>query len=217
MHNSRTRASLCGVDLETNPVSEFVASDTLSDANMAKKEKTEKKPEKAEENKKPSHSRREIKIRNIIRIAGKDLNGDYPIARALTGVKGIGFALANTMNRKASEELGIALDAKLGSLDETQLKVLSDIITTPGKYGIPSYMVNHRKSRDTGEDVHLTGHDLDFKVQEDIGLEKKIGSYKGIRHQLGLTVRGQRTRTSGRKGTTIGVQKTVRMKKAQKR
>ncbi|MEM0057037.1 MAG: 30S ribosomal protein S13, partial [Candidatus Geothermarchaeota archaeon] len=32
----------------------------------------------------------------------------------------------------------------------------------------------------------------------DIEFEKSIGSWKGIRHQLGLKVRGQRTRTTGR-------------------
>jgi small subunit ribosomal protein S13 len=106
---------------------------------------------------------------------------------------------------------------KIGDLNEDQLKILTDIIISPEKHGIPPYLLNRRKDRDTGMHIHLTGHDLDFKTNEDIGMEKKIASYKGIRHQLGLTVRGQRTRTSGRKGTTIGVQKTARMKKAQKK
>jgi len=58
-----------------------------------------------------------------------------------------------------------------------------------------------------GEDVHLTGHDLDFAVKGDIDNEKKSRSYRGVRHSLGLTVRGQRTRTSGRTGQTIGVKR----------
>ena len=33
---------------------------------------------------------------------------------------------------------------------------------------------------------------------------KKIGCWKGIRHRLGLKVRGQRTVTTGRLGITIG-------------
>ncbi|MCD4740410.1 30S ribosomal protein S13 [archaeon] len=176
---------------------------------MAKKENTPK-----EEPKKAPVKR---DMRNIIRIAGKDLNGDYPIQRALLDVKGVGFTLSRAMTKKITEKLSIEPETKLSSLDEEQLKALTDIVTSPQKYGIPSYLLNRRKSRETGEDVHLTGHDLDFKVQEDKGLEKKIASYKGIRHQLGLTVRGQRTRTSGRKGGTVGVQKTAKMKKAQKR
>lgn len=33
-------------------------------------------------------------------------------------------------------------------------------------------------------------------------------SYQGIRHMYGLPVRGQRTKTMGRKGLTVGVVKT---------
>ncbi len=36
---------------------------------------------------------------------------------------------------------------------------------------------------------------------------KKLRSWKGIRHNLGLKVRGQRTRTTGRLGLTVGVTK----------
>ena len=39
---------------------------------------------------------------------------------------------------------------------------------------------------------------------------KKIGCWKGIRHKLGLKVRGQRTVTTGRIGFTIGVSKGKR-------
>ncbi|HDD46536.1 MAG TPA: 30S ribosomal protein S13, partial [Candidatus Aenigmarchaeota archaeon] len=41
----------------------------------------------------------------------------------------------------------------------------------------------------------------------DINFMKKIKTYKGIRHALGLPVRGQRTRSSFRKGRTIGVKR----------
>ncbi|MEK6820799.1 MAG: 30S ribosomal protein S13, partial [archaeon] len=41
-------------------------------------------------------------------------------------------------------------------------------------------------------------------------LMKKTRTYKGVRHSLGLTVRGQRTRTAGRgKGKVVGVVKKV--------
>lgn len=156
-------------------------------------------------------------MKQIVRIADKDLNGDYRIARALTSVKGISFSLANAITRKFCEKVGIDENTKLGSLSEEQVQLLSDIILDPIKYGIPAYLLNRRKDRETGKDMHLTGHELDFKVKEDITLEKKMRSYRGIRHQMGLTVRGQRTRTSGRKGATVGVQRTARMKKAQKR
>ena len=44
-------------------------------------------------------------------------------------------------------------------------------------------------------------------VRKDIEIMKKIRSWKGIRHSLGLKVRGQRTRTTGRLGLTVGVKR----------
>ena len=156
-------------------------------------------------------------LKQIVRIADKDLNGEYELSRALTGVKGISFTLAKAIAKKAEEKLGLKEGAKLGSLNEEQIKILTDMVTHPEKYGIPAYLLNRRKDRETGKNIHLVGHELEFKVKEDIGLEKKIRSYRGIRHQAGLTVRGQRTRTSGRTGATVGVIKSARMKRAQKR
>jgi small subunit ribosomal protein S13 len=34
---------------------------------------------------------------------------------------------------------------------------------------------------------------------------KKIRAYRGLRHERGLKVRGQRTKSTGRRGSTVGV------------
>ena len=60
----------------------------------------------------------------------------------------------------------------------------------------------------TGEDQHLVSSKLKFAVKSDIDFMRKIRSYKGIRHELGLPVRGQRTRTSFRGGKAVGVSKS---------
>ncbi|MBP1357848.1 MAG: 30S ribosomal protein S13, partial [Sulfolobus sp.] len=57
-------------------------------------------------------------------------------------------------------------------------------------------------------DLHLISSDLLFYVRNDIEREKKIKSWRGVRHSLGLKVRGQRTRTTGRTGMTIGVKRS---------
>ena len=36
---------------------------------------------------------------------------------------------------------------------------------------------------------------------------KKIRTHRGLRHYWGLKVRGQRTKTTGRRGATVGVTK----------
>ena len=49
--------------------------------------------------------------------------------------------------------------------------------------------------------------DIALAVRNDIEREKAMSSWRGYRHMYGLKVRGQRTRTTGRKGGAVGVQK----------
>jgi len=152
-------------------------------------------------------------LRGIVRIAGKDLKGEIPIPLALSKIKGVGTNLAKAISKTASKELGINEKEKIGMLTEEQSKKLEDIVINPSKHNLPTHMLNRRQDRETGEDKHLLMHDLDFTKKGDIDVMKKTHSYKGIRHQTGLTVRGQRTRTSGRKGATVGVTRRKGMKK----
>jgi small subunit ribosomal protein S13 len=46
--------------------------------------------------------------------------------------------------------------------------------------------------------------------REDINTMKKIRSYVGIRHERGHKVRGQRTKSTGRKGLTVGVKRKAK-------
>jgi small subunit ribosomal protein S13 len=60
----------------------------------------------------------------------------------------------------------------------------------------------------------LIGPDATLGVKGDIDFMTDIRTWKGIRHSLGLKVRGQRTRTTGRKGRAVGVAKKVIMEAA---
>ncbi len=146
-------------------------------------------------------------IRGIVRIANKDLDGNKPIPEAILAIKGISVNLANAIAEVASQKLGIDKYAKVGELTEEQAETLEKIILDPASYGVPSWMVNRRKDYETGKDTHLTESDLDFGIRQDIEREKKMRSYRGIRHAKGLPVRGQRTRSSFRKGRALGVQR----------
>jgi small subunit ribosomal protein S13 len=66
-------------------------------------------------------------------------------------------------------------------------------------------MLNRRKDLLSGEDRHIMGADLLVNLREDINLLRKIRSYRGIRHERGLKVRGQRTKSTGRRGAVVGV------------
>ena len=63
---------------------------------------------------------------------------------------------------------------------------------------------------DTGSDKHLVTSDLDFTISNDIEREKSVMSWRGYRHMFGLKVRGQHTRTSGRKAGAVGVKRLTK-------
>ena len=75
-------------------------------------------------------------------------------------------------------------------------------------------LYNRRKALDNGRDVHLIGPDATLSVKNDIDFMTDIRTWKGVRHSLGLKVRGQRTRTTGRKGRAVGVAKKIVMEAA---
>jgi small subunit ribosomal protein S13 len=148
-------------------------------------------------------------FRHIVRVAGRDLQGQKRVDVALADVKGIGFALARAVAYAAE----VDPFTKVGSLSEEQVAKIEEVLKDPLGHGIPAWMLNRRKDYETGSNLHLLGSDLVLAEKADIGREKKIRSRRGIRHELGLPVRGQRTRTTGRKGLSVGVmRKEARIK-----
>lgn len=148
-------------------------------------------------------------FRHITRIVNTDLDGAQKVGYALSRVKGIGNRLANVIIQKAEIDPNI----RLGFLPEADIKKIEDMIKNPVKYGLPNWLLNRPKDRETGKDTHLVGADLILQIKSDIDQMKRIKSWKGFRHSHGLKVRGQRTRTTGRKAKALGVKKSqVRMR-----
>lgn len=146
-------------------------------------------------------------ITGIVRIKERDIKGDLPIAKALTKIKGIGINLANALCVVIEKRMNIKSNQPIGSLTEEQIKEIEKIINSPKDYGVPEYLFNRRKHFETGKDEHLTGEDLTLAVKMDITREKELNTWRGFRHTYGQKVRGQRTRTTGRTGMTVGVMK----------
>ena len=150
-------------------------------------------------------------IRKIVRVAGADIDGTLSTVRALRNIRGI-----NWMTSKAiCISSGIDPMQKLGSLDEEATKKLGDMIKNQAKEPtLPKWMLNRRKDMETGEDLHLVGADLEFREKYDINFQRRIRSRIGIRHELGLPVRGQHTKSTGRKQKAVGVSKKKAAQKA---
>jgi small subunit ribosomal protein S13 len=169
---------------------------------------TETKEEKAKEKKVLKKKKVLEGIKGIVRIAEVDVEGDKKIRNALLKVKGIGKSLSKAIVVAA----GLDPEALIGSLNDDQIKRLEDVLKNPGNYGIPYHMLNRRYDPATGENKHLVSSELTFTIKSDIDLMRKIRCYKGVRHELGLPVRGQRTRSSFRTEAIVGVSKKKAMR-----
>ena len=141
--------------------------------------------------------------RHLVRIGGVDIEGDMPAIFGLTRIKGVSYSLANAILTIA----GIDKQKLIGFLTDEEIQKIEEILSDPVSHGIPWWLVNRQRDPETGKNLHYIGSQLVLRTKKDIELMIKIKSWKGIRHALGLKVRGQRTRTTGRKGLTVGVQK----------
>jgi small subunit ribosomal protein S13 len=143
--------------------------------------------------------------KHILRIAGKDIEGSKKIIIALSQIKGLGYNLSQVI----LQSLNISSNMRIGFLTEKEVTDIEAAIKNPSLIGIPNWYLNRRKDSDTGTDRHLLTSDLDFTISNDIEREKTVYSWRGYRHMFGLRVRGQCTRTTGRKGGAVGVKKVT--------
>ncbi len=145
------------------------------------------------------------KIKQIVRIANTDLNGSKAILIGLTKIKGIGIVFSNAICKVAK----VPRAKKVGLLETKEIEAINSVLADPVKHNIPSWMFNRKYDIESGETKHLITGDLTFAVQQDIRRMQKIRSYKGVRHAVGLTVRGQRTKSNSRKnkGKAMGVKR----------
>mgnify|MGYP001617613395 FL=1 len=153
-------------------------------------------------------------LKYFVRIANTDLDGNRTIGQALTKIKGIGFMFSNAICRAAS----IDITKKTGYINDSEVSKIDDILKEPSKFNIPSWLFNRKRDPEDNADKHIIGSNLNFTQDNDIKMMKKIKSYKGIRHMLGLPVRGQRTRSNFRrnKGKVMGVKRKDTSKSAGK-
>jgi small subunit ribosomal protein S13 len=147
--------------------------------------------------------------RYILRIVGTDVAGTLKTIYALTKVKGVSLSLANAVLKKA----GINPDLRVGFLTEAEINKIEEIIKEPTKYNLPNWLFNRRKDAETGKNTHLISADLMLRTKMDIDQAKAIRSWRGYRHAYGLKVRGQRTKTTGRAGKSLGVKKKTMQQK----
>lgn len=141
-------------------------------------------------------------INYFVRISNTDLDGTKPVIVSLTGIKGVGRHTAHIIAQKA----GVPKHELMGKIDDASVDRLREVVESYAEY-VPSWMTNRPKDYYTGEKRHLLAVDVMMTQDDDINILKKIRSYRGIRHETGQKVRGQRTKSTGRTGITVGVRR----------
>ncbi|KAJ5087301.1 ribosomal 40S subunit protein S18B [Penicillium herquei] len=139
----------------------------------------------------------------ILRLLNTNVDGKQKIMYALTQIKGVGRRYSNLVCKKAD----VDLSKRAGELTTEELERIVTILQTPTQYKIPSWFLNRQRDITDGKDHQVVSNGLDSKLREDLERLKKIRSHRGLRHYWGLRVRGQHTKTTGRRGRTVGVSK----------
>lgn len=166
-------------------------------------ENTGKKKNDIKETQKEIIQEKKQDILEIVRLLSTDLDGKMKIKNSLRKIGGISFTTSKLFCQRAE----VDPEKVTGILDEKEIKRLEDVIRDPGKYDISDYLMNFRKNPYNGKNEHFTGAELQIQTRKIIGDMRKLGSYVGRRHRLGLPVRGQRTKSSFRKSKSVGVSK----------
>jgi len=122
------------------------------------------------------------------RLLGVDIPNDKRTVISLTYLYGVGPVVARELCQKA----GINPDKLAREINDEELARLSGLLET-------DYTVEGPLRRQIGQNIARL---------------REIKCYRGIRHRVGLPVRGQRTKTNAR--TRKGPRKTVAGKKGVK-
>jgi len=136
----------------------------------------------------PAKGVKEEQFKYVLRIAETDINGNLNLILGLSKIKGIGYQTALAIVR----HLKMDPNKRIGYLSNEEIKQIEDVISDLTKLKLPSWMYNRRKDYETGLDKHLIGADLIFAARRDVEREQKVNSWRGVRHKLGLKVRGQK-------------------------
>ena len=138
----------------------------------------------------------------ILRIADSDIDGLRPIAIGITSVKGIGMRTSQQICRLAGVD-GNTLGGHLSDEEQDRLRnSIDDYATT-----VPWWLVNRQRDIGTNEDAHIVATEVKMTRDDDVARIAGGKAYRGMRHRSGHKVRGQRLRSNGRKGSSLGVER----------
>jgi small subunit ribosomal protein S18e len=156
----------------------------------------------------------------IIRLLNTNVDGKQKVMYALTKITGVGRRYSNLVCKKAD----VDLSKRAGDLTSEELERLVTIIQNPLQCTqrqssmakiwdwhpadkIPAWFLNRQRDIVDGKNSQVLANGVASKLRDDLERLKKIRAHRGLRHYWGLRVRGQHSKTTGRRGRTVGVSK----------
>ena len=136
----------------------------------------------------------------ILRMADTDMDGQKTLATALTAVKGVGPRTAIQICKNTGFDPA-SLAGHLSAEEQESLRVAIEGYAET----VPLWMLNRQRDIESGDELHLTGQQVSLTLEDDINRLRTMKCYRGVRHASGNKVRGQRGRSNGRGGLTLGV------------
>merc|ERR1712110_836960 len=137
----------------------------------------------------------------LLRVLNTNINGKHKVPFALNTIKGIGRRFAILSCRIAQ----VDTNRRAGDLTEEEINKISDIFAKPTDYGIPKWFLNRQRCIKDGSWSQIYSNMVATRLREDLERMKKIRNHRGLRHFWNLKVKGQRTKSTGRTGKTLGV------------
>ncbi|CAD6976260.1 hypothetical protein A4X06_0g7281 [Tilletia controversa] len=144
-----------------------------------------------------------VNFAHILRLLNTNVDGKNKIMYALTEIKGVGRRFANIVCKKAD----VDLNKRAGQLNSDELERIVTILQNPQEFKIPDWFLNRQRDFTDGKTFQLLSNGVDSRLRDDVERMKKIRAHRGLRHAWVLRVRGQHTKTTGRRGKQVGPKK----------
>jgi small subunit ribosomal protein S18e len=134
-------------------------------------------------------------FQHILRVLNTNIDGNTKILFAITKIPGVGRRFAHVILKKAE----VDHRKRAGELTKDEVETMVAVISNPAAFKVPSWMLNNQKDFATGKHEHLVSTNLHTKLRNNIERLKKARVHRGLRHYWGIRVRGQHTKTTGRR------------------
>ena len=137
----------------------------------------------------------------LLRVQNTNINGKQKAPFGVRQIRGVGRRFAILALKIAQ----VDVNKRSGEMTEKEIATVNDILSRPTDYNIPKWFLNRQKDPKDGTYLQLVANNLDTRLREDLERMRKAKQHRGLRHYWGQRCRGQRTKSTGRCGKTLGV------------